>query len=63
MFVTYRGYRIERFGSGRVDVKNRETNRIVKMAKTWDEAIEWIDAKVAKKGENHDQEHTATAHN
>jgi hypothetical protein len=63
MFVTYRGYRIERFGSARVDVKNRETSRIVKMAKTWTEAIEWIDAKVSKKGENHDQEHTATAHN
>jgi hypothetical protein len=43
MFVTYRGYRIERFASNRVDVRERGDNKLLKMARTWDEAIEWID--------------------
>jgi hypothetical protein len=43
MFVTYRGYRLERFSSNRVDVREKGTNALLKMARTWDEAIEWID--------------------
>ena len=43
MFVTYRGYRLERFGDSRVDVRAKKDNALLKMARSWDEAIEWID--------------------
>jgi hypothetical protein len=61
MFVTYRGHRIERFGSNRVDVREKKTNALLKMVRTWDEAIEWIDQQ--RGPVRADRQETAAVHN
>ena len=62
MFVTYRGFRIERFSSNRVDIREKKTNNLRKMARTWDEAIQWIDENKGPVVYDNRQE-TATLHN
>jgi hypothetical protein len=64
MFVTYRGYRLERIAPSRVDVIDRKTLAFRKTTRTWDEAIAWIDEKTGQKGEtaNADHQERATLH-
>jgi hypothetical protein len=65
MFVTYRGFKIERQARDRVDVLTKKGGR-VKSLKTWTAAIEWIDQDQGQpaKGETHEPETRpqATAH-
>ena len=57
MFVNYRGFRVERQGRNRVDVRSPGGD-LRKMAKTWTAAIEWIDQDQDRsgKGETREQE-------